>query len=417
MSTLSVIMANYNHSRFIEEALDAILSQSYRPTEVIVVDDCSPDNSVEVIERFVQRDPIVRLYRNERNRGVAYSAERALSLASGDYIYSAAADDRVLPGLFEASMKQLAEHPGAALCCSDPAFFDDETGAVVEDRYRWSDKPRYFSPEELAEVISGSYIAGHTTVTKRSAVAEAGLLPELNWHCDWFMTHAMAFRYGICYVPEPMAMMRRQAESYSASRKRDPIQQTETLGSLLRVVTSLPYRDVLPYFVRSGVFAHFGEDVVKTFMSNPEHWNMETLMLLQFPLYHWAGGMSLARQNFQNALHDTVPAVLDTRTPRILSRCKRDGVKRIFFYGAGSHREAFLNVWKARDGLPVEGILVSEPNGAREFMEFPVVSARDFNPGAGDGIVLSSSIFEKQMIDHCKARWPDTPHYPVYFAG
>ena len=62
---LSVIVPNYNHAQYLPEAVNAILNQSCRPMEVIVIDDCSTDNSVEVIEAFIRQDPIIRLYRNE----------------------------------------------------------------------------------------------------------------------------------------------------------------------------------------------------------------------------------------------------------------------------------------------------------------------------------------------------------------
>ena len=116
--TLSVVISNYNHAHYLPESLQAILSQSYRPLEVIVIDDASTDNSVDVIESFARKDPIVHLYRNEQNRGVFFSANRGLNLAAGEYIYWAAADDRVCPGFFEKSMDILAQYPQAGLCSS-----------------------------------------------------------------------------------------------------------------------------------------------------------------------------------------------------------------------------------------------------------------------------------------------------------
>ena len=118
--TLSVITANYNHAHLIGEALDAILRQSLRPLELIVVDDGSTDNSVEVIERFARRDTTIRLVRNERNMGAQLTSNRGLQHASGAYMYFAAADDRILPGFFEKSIALLTQYPQAGLCCCAP---------------------------------------------------------------------------------------------------------------------------------------------------------------------------------------------------------------------------------------------------------------------------------------------------------
>src|ERR1044071_8971404 len=98
---LSVLMPNFNHGRFLPEALDAILGQSYQPFEVIVIDDASTDNSVEILERFAARHSCIRLVRNEQNMGVMHNVNHLLNLASGDYLLFAAADDVILPGFFE----------------------------------------------------------------------------------------------------------------------------------------------------------------------------------------------------------------------------------------------------------------------------------------------------------------------------
>ena len=216
--SLSVCMANYNDGHYIGEALQAILDQTFGPREVIVVDDSSTDDSVAVIQQFADRNPIIYLIRNDRNQGAVFSHNRALGIASGDYVYLAAANDKVLPGLFEKSMNLLSQYPQAGLCCSDPAWFDDRTSIIRETKLHWSDKPCYFSAEALAKVIKGGWIAGHTSIVKRAALLEAGgLIEGLRWHCDWFALLVIAFRYGICYIPEPLAMLRVHLNSYSAS--------------------------------------------------------------------------------------------------------------------------------------------------------------------------------------------------------
>lgn len=316
--TLSVIMANYNHSCFIGEALEAILSQSFRPLEVIVVDDGSTDDSVAIIEQFARRDPIIRLVRNDRNRGAVFSQSRALSMASGDYICGASADDRILPGFFEKSMSLLARYPQAGLCCSYPTALDDRTGVVHENRLYWSDGPRYFSPDELAEAIQGGYIAGHTSIVKRSALlGVGGFISELRWHCDWFAMQVIGFRYGICHVPEPLAAIRVHSGSYSASGRRDWSQQREVLNLLLRLLKSPDYRDVLPYFVQGSIMSHFGDEIVRVVMSNPEHWDMETLMLIQEPLWSWNTRL---RQNQAARWQKSQQATLENRVRTAFER-------------------------------------------------------------------------------------------------
>lgn len=308
--TLSVILPNFNHSRYVGNALKAILNQSFRPLEVIVVDDGSTDESIRIIQEFAARDTIVKLVCNDTNRGVIFSANRALQIVSGDYVYMTAADDKVLPGFFEKSMNLLTKYPQAGLCCSWPASFNSTTQVFHKNKIQWSETPRYFSPEELAEVIQGGYIPGHTSIIKRSALLEAGgFIPELKWHSDWFLVHVIAFRYGICYIPEPLAAIRISAETYSASGRRDWSQQSQVLHQLLKILKSPAYRAVLPYFIRGSLMSHFGDEIVRVVMSHPEHWDMETLILIQEPLWNW--NQKLKQNRDKRALEERIQSTFE----------------------------------------------------------------------------------------------------------
>ena len=260
--TLSVVIPNYNHAHYIGKQLEAIIDQTFSPIEIIVVDDASTDNSVEVINQFVHQDSRIRLVCNEQNKGVNQSSNHGISLASGDYIYSCSADDMVLPGLFEKSMNLLMEYPNAELCCSHPAFFDDETGMIDkhEDWFRPSAHSCYFSPEVLIPILGPNvlWIAGHTCIVKRETFFKAGqYLSELEWYSDWFIFHVIAFRTGICYVPEALAALRVLPSSYSALGSNNSYQEKAVVKQLISLLKSEQYRDVLPAFRDSKVLDTF----------------------------------------------------------------------------------------------------------------------------------------------------------------
>src|SRR5438034_2246469 len=97
LPSLSVVVPNYNHARYLPVCLKAILAQSVAPIELIVVDDASTDNSVEVIRRFAAQSPLVRLVQNEKNLGVMANQIKGLDLARGEFVFFQAADDEVQP--------------------------------------------------------------------------------------------------------------------------------------------------------------------------------------------------------------------------------------------------------------------------------------------------------------------------------
>lgn len=81
---VSVIMPVYNAEKFIQEAVNSVLRQTYKNLELIIVDDASTDGSLGIIEKY--SDPRIRIYRNEENRGISYSTNRAISSSRGKYI-------------------------------------------------------------------------------------------------------------------------------------------------------------------------------------------------------------------------------------------------------------------------------------------------------------------------------------------
>jgi glycosyltransferase involved in cell wall biosynthesis len=285
---ISVTLSNYNHAHFLPEALQALLSQSYPPSEILITDDASTDASVSVIEGFSRKYPTIRLIRNDRNIGAVQNTNRMFELASGDYIYSAAADDKVLPGFFEKTATMLARYPGAAFCCSDPATFDGKTKEILDNRLRLTDKPVYLSPFEVEQKMREHFfsIAGHTSVMKKTTLLNAGgLLGDLRWHSDWFLLLVMAFRCGICYVPEPLATIRVMPESYAAAGTKQWPLQRAVLVRMLDLLRTDDYRDVLPGFRNSSAFAEFGVQMLRVISAHPEHRDFMTPLLVRRALW------------------------------------------------------------------------------------------------------------------------------------
>ena len=135
-SSLSVILSNYNHSLFLEKSVNNILAQSFQPNEIIVIDDGSTDNSVEIIKKIKKTNPKVKLLRNKINQGIFYSINRALH-SSGDYVYFASADDMIYPRFFERSIFFLLRRfPHAGLCSSKvESIYPDGETQTCNERY------------------------------------------------------------------------------------------------------------------------------------------------------------------------------------------------------------------------------------------------------------------------------------------
>lgn len=90
---VSVVIPQYNVESYISRCLDSVLSQSYNDIEIIVVDDCSTDGSVDVVKQYRERHPDIRLIRHDRNLGPMMARRDGYEAATGDFIMFVDPDD------------------------------------------------------------------------------------------------------------------------------------------------------------------------------------------------------------------------------------------------------------------------------------------------------------------------------------
>lgn len=140
MPKVSVIMPSYNKGEYIGKAIESILNQTFREWELIIIDDCSLDNSIEVIRSY--QDERIRFYENPSNLGIAGNRNKGLELAKGEYIALLDADDVSLPNRFEVEAAFLDTHPEIDVVFG--GFQEiDEQGIIKETYFSPLKNPKY----------------------------------------------------------------------------------------------------------------------------------------------------------------------------------------------------------------------------------------------------------------------------------
>lgn len=114
---VSVIIPNYNHAPFLLERIESVLGQTYEPIEIIFLDDCSSDNSREVIERYRSNAKISAIVFNEQNSGTTFKQwKKGIELARGEWIWIAESDDWCEPTLLATLMAGANDNRVIAFC-------------------------------------------------------------------------------------------------------------------------------------------------------------------------------------------------------------------------------------------------------------------------------------------------------------
>ena len=284
--TLSVIIANYNHASHIGKALDAILSQSFLPAEVIVVDDGSTDNSVEVIDEFRKMYNIITLARNDKNRGVTFSNGRGLESASGDYVYFASSDDMVLPGFFEKSMELLSQYPQAGLCHTELKTLQGR-----EYKFYLAGRQPFFPVDELTLVFKkrGYFTAsGANSVIRRQALLDSGgIISQIGALWDVFAAMTVAVRHGMCYLPGPLVAIRTADDSFSGLAKRRGAVLRKILDETMLLLDTPAYRDVADWVEETGVWPILIPSMLYLLLRDRRRWRYLSAGLVRRAL--WQG--------------------------------------------------------------------------------------------------------------------------------
>lgn len=108
---VSVLMTSYNREEFIAEAIESVLSSTYKNFELIIVDDCSTDNTVQIAKQFEEKDERVTVYVNEINLGQFPNRNKASEYARGEYIFYVDSDDKILSNGINLLVETMLQHP------------------------------------------------------------------------------------------------------------------------------------------------------------------------------------------------------------------------------------------------------------------------------------------------------------------
>ena len=129
---VSIITPSWNSEKYIEKTIESVQKQTYMNWEMIVVDDCSTDRTVEIVEKISKEDPRVRIIRQEVNGGAAKARNRSLCEATGRYIAYLDADDIWKPTKLEKQVEFMkANHCGFS--CASYEVIDDEGRALNKE--------------------------------------------------------------------------------------------------------------------------------------------------------------------------------------------------------------------------------------------------------------------------------------------
>jgi glycosyltransferase involved in cell wall biosynthesis len=269
MPKVSIVLPNYNYARYLDERIQSLLNQTYSDFELIILDDASTDNSIEVIEKYTE-DPRVKTKHYSENSGLPYKRwNDGADLAQGEYLLIAGADDSCHPTLLEKLVEKLDAYPSVGLALSQSLETDidgNQVRSLIEwtnhlDQERWKADFVEEGKKEIQYLLFQCTIPNASNVLMRREVfIKAGKFDEnLRLAADYLLWIKMLMISGIAFIAEPLNYFRRHAGTVTSSVARNGVQLEEIL------------------LVKQYLIKHFGsnfsrQDIEKAWEGCREEW-------------------------------------------------------------------------------------------------------------------------------------------------
>jgi glycosyltransferase involved in cell wall biosynthesis len=230
MPKVSVILPNYNYARYLDERIQSILNQTYKDFELIIVDDASTDNSLEVISKYTD-DKRVKTQFFTENSGLPYKRwNDGAALAEGDYILFAGADDTCTPTLLEKLVEKLDANQNVGIAYTQSLEIDSQ-GKLIRnlkihtddlDKERWSNDFINDGKNECCYLIIKNVIPNASAVLiRREKFEEAGRFNErLRLVADWMLWAKILLISDVAFIAEPLNSWRTHYQTVRSNTQK-----------------------------------------------------------------------------------------------------------------------------------------------------------------------------------------------------
>ena len=213
-------MPSYNHSKFIEEAIQSVLNQTFDDFELIIIDDSSSDNSQEIIQKFAENDSRIKPIFHKKNKGIARTLNDGLRASRGEFVSFIASDDVWVPNKLEVQLEILTRNEDLVVW-SEGEIIDgngNPVGQTFTEMHNAINRKK--SGWILEELLKGNFIFGSSMILKRKNLGEIRFDENLKYLNDYKFVVDLARKYEYHFIKNPLAKYRIHGRNTILSDKK-----------------------------------------------------------------------------------------------------------------------------------------------------------------------------------------------------
>jgi len=244
---ITIITTSYNYAEYISQTIESVLAQTFSDWELIIVDDASTDNSVEIIKKYCD-DKRIKLICHDKNKGLKESVKTALKYAKGEWVTLVESDDTITPNALEKRMQTKAD-----IVFNGVNLIGD--AEWVEEVQKQVDKTENFlSKISFPANIFKNFDTKNPVLTLSSVMIKRELLTEELFNTktdalfDWWLYINLAFKNDFDYIPEKLTNWRIHDNSYIKKPKRPRLQMVNVMA-YCNVFRQNPSLDLLFFII------------------------------------------------------------------------------------------------------------------------------------------------------------------------
>lgn len=220
---VSVIITSYNYEQYIKDAIESVLNQTYSDFELVIIDDCSTDNSANIIKQF--NDERIKFIQNEQNLGLKNSMQKAISYCSGKWIAFLESDDLWACNTLEKRLACAEKYPQVGIIFNDVEEFGDEKWLLAVkknfERVRKILSKKTFPKNIFYDInIHNLILTFSSVMIKREFFKNLNFETPIDSLLDWWIYIHIAHQTEAYYIKDKLTKWRQHRESYIMRKKK-----------------------------------------------------------------------------------------------------------------------------------------------------------------------------------------------------